>query len=97
MVSAIEKMYTALKVILKIGNKISYIDQTIGVRQGDPMSPVLFLFLMTAFAETLDSVWDEANIPRAEFHHTPLDNLENGQLISHPTNSFNRGDIYNII
>ena len=43
MVSAIERMYTGLKVVLKIGNEISYIDQTIGVRQGDPMSPVLFL------------------------------------------------------
>jgi len=77
-ISAIERMYTALKVVLKIGNEIAYIDQTIGVRQGDPMSPVLFLFLMTAFAETLDSEWDKANIPRAEFHHTPLNNLEKG-------------------
>ena len=43
LVSAIQRMYTNLKVVLKIGKEVSHIDQTIGVRQGDPMSPVLFL------------------------------------------------------
>ena len=70
------------KVVLKVGKEVAYINQTIGVRQGDPMSPVLFLFLMTAFAETLESEWDKANISRVEFHHTPLDKLEKGQLTS---------------
>jgi hypothetical protein len=28
--------------------------QSVGVRQGDNMAPVLFLFLMSAFAETLE-------------------------------------------
>ena len=30
---------------------------TVGVRQGDNMAPVLFLFLMSAFAETLEAEW----------------------------------------
>ena len=37
---------------LKIENEITKIPQTVGVWQGDNMAPVLFLFLMTAFAET---------------------------------------------
>ena len=52
---------------------------------------------MTAFAETLDSERDKANIPRAIFHHTPLENLEDGQLISYAVDKFNQGDIYDII
>jgi len=39
------------------------IPQTVGVRQGDNMAPVLFLFLMTAFSETLEIVWREQDIP----------------------------------
>ena len=44
LVSAIRRMYTNLKVILKIGTETEKNVQTVGVRQGDPMSPVLFLF-----------------------------------------------------
>jgi hypothetical protein len=35
--------------------------QSVGVRQGDDnMAPVLFLFLMSAFAETLGTEWKSA-------------------------------------
>ncbi len=36
--------------------------QTVGVRQGDNMAPVLFLFLMSAFAETLEAEWKKEQI-----------------------------------
>ena len=36
--------------------------QTVGVRQGDNMAPVLFLFLMSAFAETLETEWKKEQI-----------------------------------
>jgi hypothetical protein len=45
-------MYSGLKVVIKLGNKKAEIPQTIGVLQGDNLSPVLFL-LMSAFAEAL--------------------------------------------
>ena len=63
------------------------------------MSPVLFLFIMSAFAETLEQEWETASIPKASFYHTPLDNLQKGQLISHPTSkSYLRvSDIFKII
>ncbi len=52
-VAAIKTMYTNLKVFLKIDKKIWEIMQSVGVRQGNNMSPILFLFLMSAAAETL--------------------------------------------
>jgi hypothetical protein len=52
-VAAIKTMYTDLKVVLKIDKEITKIMQSVGVRQGDNMAPVLFLFLMSAAAETL--------------------------------------------
>ena len=38
------------------------ISQSVEVRQGDNMAPVLFLFLMSAFAKTLESKWKIARI-----------------------------------
>ena len=51
--SAIARMYTDLKIVLKLGKVKAEMNQTVGVRQGDCMAPVLFLFMMMAFAETL--------------------------------------------
>jgi hypothetical protein len=50
-------MYTDLKVVLKIDKEIQNIVQSIGVHQGNNMAPVLFLFLMSAAAGTLESAW----------------------------------------
>ena len=54
----IKRMYTDLTVVLKIGKSVEEILQEVGVRQGDNMAPVLFLFLMNAFADTLEAVWE---------------------------------------
>ena len=37
--------------------------QSVGARQGDNMAPVLFVSLMTVFAETLKIVWRQQEIP----------------------------------
>jgi hypothetical protein len=54
-VAAVKTMYTDLKVVLKIDKEIHDIVQSVGICQGDNMAPVLFLFLMSAAAETLKS------------------------------------------
>jgi hypothetical protein len=43
-------MYRNLIVVLKIEKEIFELHKTVGVRQGDNMAPVFFLFLMPAFA-----------------------------------------------
>ncbi len=54
-ISAIERTYQDLTVVLKIEQEVVELPQTVGVQQGDNMAPVLFLFLMAAFAETLET------------------------------------------
>ena len=39
------------------------IPQIIGVQQGENMTPVPFLFLVTEFAETREVVWKHQEIP----------------------------------
>jgi hypothetical protein len=34
-------------------------NQTMGVHQGDNMAPVLFLFMINAFAESLETKWKQ--------------------------------------
>ena len=53
-VAPIRKIYMSNVVVLKIEKEVREIPQEVGVRQGDNMALVQFLFLMTAFAETLE-------------------------------------------
>ena len=55
-------MYQNLVVVLKIEKEKQEFWQSVGVQQGDIMAPVLFLFLMSAFAETLKIEWKNAGI-----------------------------------
>ena len=52
-VQNIKKLYDNCKVKIKIGKNFTEVDYTTGVQQGDNMSPVLFLFVMQGFLDTL--------------------------------------------
>ncbi len=65
MVGKFAGWYISINVTLKsydtmgIEKEIVEIPQSVGMQQGDNMAPVLFLFLMIVFAETLETVWRE--------------------------------------
>ena len=44
---------------------------------------VIFLFIMTAFAETLDKKWTQAGLPRIEAEYTPISASSNAQQTGH--------------
>ena len=50
----------------------------VGVRQGDNMAPVLFLFLMNAFAESLEAIWESKGLDKVGVVHASDDDFENG-------------------
>ena len=62
--SAIERMYSNNKVIFIIGKIDTPIPFEVGVKQGDSVALVLFLFLMMAFAETIKKEWDRHGIQK---------------------------------
>ena len=86
--NAIESMYRNLSVIIKVGSEKREIAQTVGVRQGDNLSPVLFLFMMSAFAEALENKWKELGAPQAEFVRLEQDSPNDpaGQILGHKLN-----------
>eukprot|EP00978_Attheya_sp_CCMP212_P045436 scaffold346768_cov31-Attheya_sp.AAC.1 len=79
--NVIERLYEGASVNLKVGTADSRsIPYTVGVKQGDAMAPVLFLFLIQAFAETLEEEWEDADIdiPTFNYHEnreTPIGGL----------------------
>ena len=84
-VSAIERMHQNLTVLVKLGKEKAEIPQTIGVRQGNNLSPALFLFFMSAFAESLETEWEENDLVKATFLRVSSVNFNNqsGQLLGH--------------
>jgi hypothetical protein len=57
--------------------------QSVGVCQGNNMAPVLFLFLMSTAAKTLEVKWREAGIAVLKVAHSSNDELESGCIHGH--------------
>jgi hypothetical protein len=53
----LKRTYQDLVDVLKIEKEVVEMTQMVGIRQGDNMAPVLFLFLMSAFVEMLEAKW----------------------------------------
>ena len=76
MCSTISKMCQDLKIVLKIVKVEENMGQTVGVRQGYCMAPVLLLFMVMAFAENLENEWIKAGLQMAtlkQHSHPPRD------------------------
>ena len=58
--SIITRLHKNCTVKLKIGDTDIQFDSTIGVKQGDNLAPILFLFMMQAVMETLKPIWPAA-------------------------------------
>ena len=55
--SSIDRMYQDLKVVIKIEKIEETMIQTVVIIQGYCMAPVLFLFMVMDFSETLEKQW----------------------------------------
>jgi hypothetical protein len=82
-VAAVQTIYTNLKVVLKIEKEVCEILQSVGVQQGDNMAPVLFLYLMSAAAETLELEWKKAGIKVLTVAHSPDEEINSGCVRGH--------------
>ena len=89
--SAISRMYQDLKVVLKIGQIEEKMSQTVGVRQGDCMAPVLFLFMVMAFPETLETEWIKADLKMINLRQHTHSTHDVGKLTGHKKNKLEQG------
>ena len=79
--SAIRRTYKDPTVVLKLGKNIEEIMQEVGVRQGNNMVPVLVLFLMSAFAESLELIWEENGLKFIKLKRTSDGDFEEGNEV----------------
>ena len=75
--------------VLKTEKEIQEILQSVGVRQGNNMAPVLSLFLMSAAAEALEAKWRETGIAVLKVAHSCDDDLESGCVHRHTPHMYN--------
>ena len=78
-------MYQDLIVVVKVVKGERKILQTVQVRQGDNLSPIILLFMISAFAEALENEWEKNGMRQAEIMRVSQDNLGDqvGQLLGH--------------
>ena len=79
----ITRIYKDSIVKLVIGEFETTIDFKVGVKQGDSVASVLFLFIVMAFAKTLEKEWTLNGLTKAKFSRNNNSPLSDGQLISH--------------
>ena len=60
-------MYKDILVKLVIGEFETTIEFKVGVKQCDSFAPVLFLFIVMAFSETLEREWTRNGLTKANF------------------------------
>ena len=83
LIDVVRRLYTDLKVVLKIGKLKTEILQGVGVRQGNNMAGVLFLFLMNAFSDLMELKFARAGISRPEMMRESDESIYKGQFIRH--------------
>jgi hypothetical protein len=81
----IQQLYTNMHVHLTHLQEKRSIPYTIGVQQGDNMAPVLFLFIMQAFAETLEQNWRKWGLDPPEFKFMDRGLKSKGRLLNQST------------
>lgn len=78
LIDAVERLYCDLQVVFKIGKHNTEILQGVGVRQGDNMVPVLFLFLMNAFFDLVKIEYEIKGVEPIEMMQESVDTYRNG-------------------
>ena len=68
----------------------------VGVKQGDSVAPVLFLFIMRAFSETLEEEWVKNNLQMIKFRRKSNSPQSSGRITRHPAKTFSQGTLFEL-
>ena len=93
---AIRRMYMDNNLIEIIGKIDISIPFEVGLKQGDRVAPVLFLFIMVAFAETIEKEWVRNGFKMIKFKQHSNSPQSSGRITSHPAKTFSNGTLYGI-
>ena len=69
----------------------------VGVKQGDSVAPVLFIFVMMTFSETLEKEWVRNGLQMIKLKRQSNSPLSSGRITSHPAKIFSHGTLFKTI
>ena len=92
--SAIKRMHNKIIFKIIIGKVETSIDFKVGVKKGDSMAPVLFLFLMMAFSETLEDEWTDLGLSKSQLACKYNSPRSTRKLVSHRPVTFLSGMLF---
>ena len=76
-------MYADLNILPKIGKAKAEMGKKVGVRQGYCMAPILFLFMIVVFVETLGISWKQLGHKMITFNTRSNSPRDRGSLTGH--------------
>ena len=79
---------------LIIGKIYISIPFEVEVKQGDSIAPVLLLFVMVAFAETIEKEWVRNVLKMIKFKRHRNSPQSSGRITSHPAKIFSHGTLF---
>ena len=68
----------------------------VGLKQGDSVAPVLFLFIMIEFSETIEKEWVRNELKMIKFKRHSNSPQSSGRITSHPEKTFSHGTLFEI-
>ena len=66
-ITVLKKLHKDVTYILPVGEEKVEIEASVGVKQGDNLGPILFIYLIQAVSQTLDREMKKINIKKADF------------------------------
>ena len=87
-------MYTYNNMRIITGKIYLSIPFEVLVKQGDSVAPVLFLFIMMAFAETIEKEWVRNDLKMIKFKRHSNSPQSSGRITSHPAKTFSHGTLF---
>jgi Reverse transcriptase (RNA-dependent DNA polymerase)/Endonuclease-reverse transcriptase len=58
MIIVLKKLHKNIQYVMKVGKKTTKVKSTCGLKQGDNLGPILFIYLIQAVSVTLDKKWE---------------------------------------
>ena len=89
-------MYNKSLVKIIIGNIETSIDFKVGVKKGESMATVLFLFLIMAFSKILEDKWKDLGLIKAQFARKDKSPISTRKLVSNQPITFTSGTLFDI-
>jgi hypothetical protein len=92
LIEVLKKLYTDVTINFRVGDNLEQFLSTSGVKQGDNLAPILFIFVIHAVSNSLDKKWEFTTPDFRWYPDTQVGSKPRGQLRG--TKHSNKGTMF---